>query len=407
MSILDRFFKRPSREEVGYTITNTPNQNTDVALINSRSYLEQYEGWTYKVVDLKSTSILSYPPQLRKVTRGDSNEYYTPENNKLLYDLHSFNPFLSYDEARKLVVQHLDLAGVAYWLIVRSDDPKHNYEFYPLDPNRVSLETDRFGLPKDYIYTEVGGEKQRISPQELVVFKRPDPRNWLKGYSPLQAARYYHNTLELGAKHNQNTIANRNVPEGFLVFPGIGENERTALEQRISQKFRGPDNAGRQSVVNVEPKFIKTGETNKDMDYIEGMRFSRDTLLSIFGVPKSLVGLDDSTYENAKQALRIFQTYTLKPLLLLEAASLNNALTPLYKMEGVAKFEITNPVESDMELLGDLSSLLYRDGVLTLNEARELMGQKPVDGGDSYRSDATNTDSGELKSSKKKVLIRY
>lgn len=398
MSVLSDFLGRFRKKEPQYLVTNVPRYQYDFALIDSNNYLDQYEGWTYKATTLKADSITDYPPYLCKLVEGEIQEEYTRFNNDLMRDLYSFNPFMTYLEARKLLSLHLDLTGIGYWLITRASSPGYRYEFYPLDPNSIYLNTNELGLPSYYTFRDVKGGQHRIDPKELIVFRKTNPKNWLKGYGPLQGSRYQHNTLELGSKYNMNMLGNMGQPDSLIIYENAGDEETDRLREIWKETFGGVRNSGKTGVTNKKPEVVELGKTPKDLAWIEGMKYTRDTLLSIFGVPKMLVGLDDSTYANAKEALRIFQQYTIKPFLELETSVLNEQLIPIYypvqKNKEEMAFKYKDPVESDKKLDAEVAQILYSNSLATKDESRNVVGLPSLGGeeGESFRTqNSTNT----------------
>lgn len=379
-----------SQRAPSYAVTKLPTNNEWQRIAESKNYFEQYELWTYKAVKTKADSMASYMPDL--YSRGkNENVKVDPETNQLLKDLYNFNPYMSLFEARWLVSAHLALVGTAIWLMVPSDTPGQLVDFYPINPLKVDIATNDKGLPSHYVFTDVDGQRHDIDQSQIVIFKQIDPGNWLKGYGDLQASRLPHNTVELAMKYNQNVFGNKGTPDGFLSVTGIDADNRRRLERRMRSKFGGVRNAGKTAVVDLPVTYTPIVRTQRELDFVKGIDSMRDAILSIHGVPKPLVGLTDSTYNNMEEAQRAYQRYTLLPMLIAEKWVYNRQLLPKYSEFSLLTrravsadlfFENQDPVELDSKTQAETASMLYGSGIAYLNEARKINGLSPIKGGD-------------------------
>lgn len=361
---------------VGYADAN--------ALVKSQKYLDQYFGWTYLASLAKAEAIADYDIALKRKTgmtaEGEiESEVVTGDKDEMLNDYLWYNPYQSLREARIIRDLHLELAGMAFEAIFTSDDRNHKFEFYILRPDRVKVVSNQFGLPKWYVYSDKNGAEHNIDPRDIIVHKRPNPADWTSGVSPLQASRYEHNTSEFMSRFNMNFFGNNARPEGFLVSEGIKEKERKRLEKLLKEKYGGVDNAGKIGIINRILQWVPLTTQGKDLDYNVGRKQLRDDILALHRVPRELVTVSESTFANATEAQRIFQRYTIKPLLLNEQEVLNSQLIPKYYSSNPNKakdlfFEAPDPVESDEKATAETTSLLFTSGLIKRDEARKANG---------------------------------
>jgi HK97 family phage portal protein len=390
--------------------TGQPQWGDFTHLAKSDNYLQQYFGWTYKAVDIKAKSLSSYQPKLIN-TQGKEEKEIDRNTDTLLKDLYRFNGFQTFTEARKLTFTHKFLSGVAFWLISASKIKGHKFEFYILNPQKMTVRVDSRGLPIGYRYTEPSGNQIELNEQDVIVFRDPDPENYLQGYSPLRATRYQHNILELALKYDMNMFGNMGRPDGFLIFEGVSDDERKRVENALRVKYSGVNNSKRTGILNKAATWLEISKTQQDLDFVEGLKLMRDDLLSIQGVPKPLVGLSDSTFNNSSEAQRIFQQYTLKPELDWEIGVYNEQLLPKYyaglQPKGL-EFRAENPVEKDAVEETNKVVSLYNAGITTRNEARLEVGFEAQEGGDELKPTNTNPfsnfDPNALKEVKDSVL---
>ena len=373
--------------------TGQPQWGDYTHLAKSDNYLQQYFGWTYKAVDIKSKSLSSYQPKLVN-TQGKEEKEVDKTTSAFLNDLYRFNGFQTYSEARKLTFTHKFLTGVAFWLISKSKTPGNKYEFFILNPQKMTVRVDSRGLPIGYRYTEPSGNQINLDEKDVIVFRDPDPENYLLGYSPLRATRYQHNILELALKYDMNMFGNMGRPDGFLIFEGISEDERKRVESSLRAKYSGVNNSKKVGILNKVATWLEISKTQQELDFVEGLKLMRDDLLAIQGVPKALVGLSDSTFNNSSEAQRIFQLYTLKPELDWEIGVYNEQLLPKYHAGLSPKgleFRADNPVEKDVIEETNKVVSLYNAGITTRNEARLEMDLEAQEDGDELKPVNTNS----------------
>lgn len=363
------------------------------------NYLDQYVGWQYRAIKTKTDSLISYPiPFYKKDSDGWTEVgMEDPVASRLLKDLYRFNGDVHFREARIITRMHIDLAGVSAWHITTSEEKGFMYEFYILNPTKLAARLDKFGRVDHYDYTEPDGTVKRLEKKSVIIFREPNPKNYLEGYSPLRAGKMSHNTYEFMQKFNLNFFGNMARPEGLLSIEGIKDEDRRRLEKKLKTEYGGVKNAGKIAIINRKVEWTELTKSQKDLQYAEGIKLMREDILAFQGVPKPLVGLTDSTYANSAEAQRVYQRYTVKPMLELEEAIFNEELlTKYFTTPGINqqyRFQAVDPVELDKDSLTTNVTKTYTSGLITKNEAREELGYEPADDdtGDSYYRQPSST----------------
>lgn len=334
--------------------------------VRNKDYLNQNENWTYKAIDIKGKAVGSLKFKLYDTKRNEI------ETHQFLTDITYPNQFLTYSQLIYIIIAHLSTAGASYTWIKQSDIRGYKFQLYPLNPQQIKIVPDKItGLPKQYIYTDGNGSNVTLEINEVMAITNPDIANWLKAYSPLQASSYAHDIIEHALKYNANLFGNMGALKGFIVAEGASNDELGRLRAMFKEQYVGTRNAGKMGIVDKMLSFIKVGETPKELDFLGAYETMRDTVLAIQGVPKDLV-IGGSTYENAKEAQRIFQLYTIRPLALQIQEAINRTLLIKYGVQYT--FEIENAVEVDKEAITRVVTAQYTTGIITQNEAREVLG---------------------------------
>jgi hypothetical protein len=121
------------------------------------------------------------------------------------------------------------------------------------------------------------------------------------------------------------------------------------------------------------------------MDFINLKQMSATDIALCFGVPSQLVGVPDAqTYANVAEARLALYEETIIPHIKLIESDLNEWLVPQFD----ERLELTFDTES-IPALAERKRKTYENivsavnaGIMTRNEAREVIGLNPIDGGD-------------------------
>jgi hypothetical protein len=127
------------------------------------------------------------------------------------------------------------------------------------------------------------------------------------------------------------------------------------------------------------------GLSPKDMDFINLKHMSATDIALCFGVPSQLVGVPDSqTYSNIAEARLALYEETIIPHLKLIQSDLNEWLVPMFSEELEFCYDIDGIpalAERKRKTYENITSAV-NTGIMTRNEAREIIGLSPITGGD-------------------------
>ncbi len=134
------------------------------------------------------------------------------------------------------------------------------------------------------------------------------------------------------------------------------------------------------------------GLSPKDMDFLNLKHMSATDIAMCFGVPSQLVGVPDAqTYANVAEARLALYEETIIPHLRKLSSDLNEWLVPMFDERLKLEFDIDAiPALSERrrKIYENVTSAV-REGIMTRNEAREIIGLQPVDGADDLYISAT------------------
>ncbi|MDR2416370.1 MAG: phage portal protein [Candidatus Peribacteria bacterium] len=145
----------------------------------------------------------------------------------------------------------------------------------------------------------------------------------------------------------------------------------TELEAKRNNKYQGKHNAHKTALLvgGMELKTVQ-GFSQQQLDYVLQRRLSRDEILSMFKVPKAILGLGEgSNALNTRPFETIYARRTIKPLAIKVAERLSYTL-----FKDIGYFEFINVVPiDDAEVRSN-----YQSGMIMLNEARSKIGERPL-----------------------------
>lgn len=276
------------------------------------------------------------------------------------------------------------------------DKPK---AIHLMPPDKVRPVIDRRSWPFQVVGYKMKFENLEMAfqPYEVIHLQLPNPSNFFEGMSPVQAGAEYIDNDNYAQEFNRMFFKNGARPVGFLETNMIAETQLDALKEGFMAMHQGIDNMNRIGILPKDVKWAPTGSSPKDMDFKNLSEDSKERILSVMGVSKTILGTaeSDTNRATAETADYVFSKRVVKPHMLLICAFLNERLIPRYGDNLYLSF--IDPVPEDRA--ARTTEMQVASGsvpIITQNEARdEFMGLGPVDGGDKLLIPNTMTPSGE------------
>jgi len=328
------------------------------------------------------------------------------ERHPLIDLLNRPNPLQSYSEFFNSLFGYVLLSGNAYILKVGSEQgsPK---ELHQLRPDRINIKGSGNAIPEKYEYVINGRIQQTYQVDqengfsEVKHVKLWNPLDDYYGLSPMSAAAVEVDQFNMSSKHNVNLLQNGARPSGAVIFKpqddagfavNLSESQRQQLLTDLNNRFSGAGNAGRPMLLEGDFDWKEMGLSPKDMDFLNLKNMAATDIALCFGVPSQLVGVPDSqTYSNVAEARLALYEETIIPHLRKIASDLNEWLVPMFDDRLTLEFDIDSiPALSERrrKIYENVTSAV-REGIMTRNEAREVIGLEPVKGADDLYISAT------------------
>lgn len=343
-----------------------------------QDYIRAYHGWVFSCVRVIAEETADIKLQLFK--RKSQTEFDSVDQHPVLDLLYKVNPMYTSYLMWEATAAYLELTGESFWYLI---GPKNRpSEIWTLRPDWVSVKDTKGSIIESYLYGPPGDKKMEIPFEQMVHFKDFNPNNWYRGFGTVRPADKAVATDEYTADYNKNFFYNSAVPAGALeTDQNMEEEDRQELRDEWNATHRGPGKAWKVAILTAGLKWQDIGMNRKEMDFLEGRRFSRDEIMAMFRVPKPLLTFDDVNRAAAKEARAILLENVITHKMRRICTFLNEFLLPRYGDDSLF-FNFEDPVPNDETATLAKYDNALRHGWMTRNEVREEEGLEPIEGGD-------------------------
>lgn len=358
----------------------------------SDKLLKANAGWVYKNNDVIAKEVGTIEFELFRVILKGGDIVFDPIiSHPLLDALDRFNEFTSSSDGFYITSSHKNLAGDSFWYVEGTGTRIEG--IYPLQPDKVELEFgDRKAgqrIIEAYKYeTTVDGERveETYEAEDIVHFKNPNPENPYRGKSKVEAAAEAIDTDNFAVEANK-SLFKRGLITNFILTTekNLTDEQQSRLQAGLKGAFTGIANAFKIPIFygGIKPESVQL--SNKDMEFIEQQKWLRDKIMSIFGnTPASIGIVEDVNRANAESGILHWKRTTIKAEMQQITDTINEFLVPRFGDNLLLGFK--DPVPEDRGSKIDEATKLKGSNIINKNEAREMLGYDPVEGGDEFES---------------------
>lgn len=156
---------------------------------------------------------------------------------------------------------------------------------------------------------------RKVSVDDMIQWKYPNPYNPFRGLSPLSAARMaIEQDLNMSTWNSgffQNGIRN---PIAMMLKQTFNPSQREEFMNRLRRNFTGFVKGQLPLLVEGGVDVKVLSNTIKDLDFVEGKSLTREELCAVYGCPPAQVGIFRyANYANSKEQRNIFYLNNLRP----------------------------------------------------------------------------------------------
>lgn len=351
-------------------------------------YMEAYKGWVYANVKRRAEQMANVQFKLVREGRMGLEEVL---DHPAVILLETVNNQMTKRELLELLYSHMDLSGEGFWHVDRGESATlEPQSIIPLMPDRLKIVPGKKRLIDGYIYrvsNRDGTPKDiPLQPEEVVFFKEPNPTNLFRGQSIVRAAAQTIDVDEAGERWNWHSF--RHGTSAKPVFDTDQVMDEESLKRQytmLQENYTGVENANKPMILMGGLKASNVGMSQKDMEFIQGQRWTRDKVMALFGTTKTILGItEDVNRANAETNEFVFAKYMVKPRVEKVIDYLNEFYLPMFKGSENVFFMIDDPVPANVEQETEVFSKALAGGSwMTPNEVRQVKGLETIDNGDS------------------------
>lgn len=367
----------------GGFLSSTPS----IGAVDSK-LMDYYEGWVAANIDRIALAVSNIELKLYKVrTLAAGAELIEIEEHPALDLIDKFNDYTASDDGIYLTSSMQDIFGDCFWYV----NPKAGIIYLiPSDKVKVYTSVDKNGatLITKYEYTDtIDGKNVKInySPEEIVPFKNPNPKNPIRGLSRIETLLRTIQTDINAEEFNRRFFMNNATPDTvFSTDQKLNTDQIARIESEMKKRFRGVQNSHKTMIMSGGLTAASLNTSQRDMEFLKQQQWTRDKLMAGFGNTKASLGItDDVNRANAEASIYLWLKESIKPRMKRFVNALNEAFLPIVAPGEPLIFGFEDPYPEDTAEDLDLATKGYGKWV-TRNEAREMFGLDPVDGGDEF-----------------------
>ena len=294
---------------------------------NYAPYVEAYadKAWVYTCVNVIADTVASAD----FVLKSEQGEIIP--SHPALNLLYRPNKFMSGRYLRQWIAASLELTGNAYILKDAQKPDGAPRELYPLLSHLVEIiPGKKAAAPVEGYKYRAGAQTAYYRAEDIIHFKYFNPFDFFYGLSPLAAARHAVETLDKAETFNKSFFEHSGTLSGILYTDAkLDDAARARIMKAWGEKYQSAAKAHKVALLEGGLKWQNTALSQRDMDFISGMKLSRETILSIFHVPPALAGVfDHAPQYNTKEQQRIFWQTCIHPKQTLILETLTEFLLP-------------------------------------------------------------------------------
>jgi len=276
----------------------------------------------------------------------------------------------------------MDLAGKAYWYLPRNQVGVPG-EVWVLPPHLMRIVPSEKEFIAGYIYQN-GTETVPFNKSEIIRFPMPDPVSPYGGIGYAQPASVELDSESYAGKWNRNFFYNSARADAVLEAEGqLSEEQFEQLRTQWASRYEGVSRAHKIAILEGGLKYKQIQISQKDMDFPNLRRQTRENLLFTFGMPLSVMGISENVNRaNAEAGDYTFARWLVKPRLTRLKNKLNEQLLPMFPKASGVEIDFDEVVPETIEQKKALAESGVKAGYMTINEGRKLVGLDSIPSGE-------------------------
>jgi HK97 family phage portal protein len=283
-------------------------------------------------------------------------------------------------EWKQMMQGHLELRGNAYSEIIPGPRGAVD-QLIPMHPDRVTVQQIKPSGRLLYRYNDplTGGTRNLV--QEEVFHLRNFSDDGLVGQSTVQMACDTFGIALAQQDYTARFLQNDARPALALTGTNFKTKEDEKAFRETWQSGQTGANRGKAAILPSGVDIKSIGVTPNDQQLLDGKKFSRIEIASIFGIPPHLIGESEkaATYASVEQFNIMYVVYCLLPRIVLWEQAIQRDLITSTRF--FAKFDMAELLRGDTASRYAAYSQALGLGFMCQDEVRALEGLNAIPGG--------------------------
>lgn len=355
--------------------------------VSNAKLMDQATNWVFACITRISRTIIAQPMHLYRKTGADPDDWEEITDHPLLDLLRRPNLLIPGSDLFEIWSQHEDLVGNAYWFLEgvknETDQPTG---IMPLNPSYITIEKSKDGEEILYKYQTPQNNKLETYRQfQILHFRMANPNSPFIGKGPAEGSMDSIDTDNWMREWNRRFFQNGAVGSAILETEETTSEGVRLLRESFEDRHKGVANSHKTMVLPRGIKLADKGYGQKEIDFSESRKQTRDEITAVFGVPPIVLGLglgESINRATAETQEYVFAKYTIRPKLRHFETYLNEFLVIRYGDDLAIEFDDPVPENFDQKI-AYYQSGLAGSAFLSINEVRAKEGMPPITGGDS------------------------
>ena len=272
---------------------------------------------------------------------------------------------------------YMELTGNAYLHVVLDENLGIPKELYTVPAQNVIILPGKEELVEAYLYGVNPQSMQRFEVDEIIHFKRPNPKNLYYGLGKVEAG--YGVIQQAQAKQIQDLsfLENMSRPDyAAIIKGGASEASMRRFEESMKGVHQGPRKSGKMVAISGDIQLMPLNFPGKDMS---GRDEIVEEIAAVFGVPVSMMKANDPNLASAQSGYSMWRETTIAPICRMDEETLNSRLLTMFGVSEDAYLAYDNPIPENRQQDSQERATAVAGGWRTPNEARLEEGYEELE----------------------------
>lgn len=373
-------------DSLGGFLQFAPNKLSTEKTISTK-VLQANKGWVYRNNDAIAQEVSKVEFELYTVgISGGEIAYNEVESHPLLDLLDKPNAETTKTDFIYQLQSHKKLSGDAFIVKLRNGQQVTGLRLLPPDKVELNLqpptESDPTVIMSYHYVDSIDGHKVDITydPKDIIHIKKPNPSNPFRGLGAVEALADDIDLDNMTIETTKKFFTNGAITNFVLSTDAkVTEEQLKRLRAEMRADYGGPSNAYKAMILGGGLKPVDVSYTNKEMQFLEQLAWYRDKIMYGFGNTKASLGMiDDVNRASHEGSIIEWQRNTVDPDMQSIVNAFNEFLVPEFGPTLMLGFVDPVPEDRSDDILE--VTQLYPISIITLNEARELVGYDAIEG---------------------------